>query len=133
MSDKNKELVIGFGEALNSGNPAGAARSFHRQYRSNSWGGDLLQTWEKMQEWAAKAALSDLEVLSRDLVSEGDRVVAHTLFRATHTGELLGVPATGRQIEFHSIEMWRVEDGKLIEHWGGMRESLRLYEQLTQE
>lgn len=131
MSDRNKDLIVGFSDALRSGDPAGAVRFFHRGYRSNSWGGDLLQTWEKMQRWEAEGALSDIEVLSRGLVAEGDYVVAHTLFRATHTGELLGVPATGRRIEFHSFEMWRVEDGKLIEHWGGMQESVRLYEQLT--
>jgi len=132
MSETNKELVEGFGAALQRGDPADAARRFHRQYRSNSWGGDLMTTWEKMQEWAASGALTDIEVVTRDLVSEGDRVVAHTLFRATHGGELLGVSATGRRLEFHSLEMWRVEDGKLVEHWGGLRETVRLYEQLTQ-
>ena len=131
LTDPNKELVEGFAAALQRGDPADAARRFHRQYRSNSWGGDLLGTWEKMQAWAASGALTDLETVTRVLVSEGDRVVAHTAFYATHSGELLGVPATGRRIEFHSIEMWRVQDGKLIEHWGGLREAVRLHEQLT--
>ncbi len=133
MSDANKELVRGFGAALQRGDPADAARRFHRQYRSNSWGGDLTTTWEKMQAWAAAGALTDLEVVDRHLVSEGDHVVAHTHFRATHSGELLGVPPSGRRVDFHSLEMWRVENGKLVEHWGGEREAVRLYEQLTQQ
>lgn len=132
MTDENKDLVEGFGAALQRGDPADAARRFHRQYRSNSWGGDLMTTWEKMQAWQAAGAITDLEAVSRDLVSEGDRVVARSHFRATHSGELLGVPATGRRIDFHSLEMWRVQDGKLVEHWGGIREAVRLYEQLTE-
>ena len=91
-----------------------------------------MTTWEKMQAWSASGALTDLEVVTQDLVSEGDRVVAHTHFRATHSGELLGVAGTGRRLDFHSLEMWRVQDGKLVEHWGGMRESARLHEQLTE-
>ena len=132
MGDVNRELVERFTAALRDGNPAEAARCFHREYRSNSWGGDLAQTWEKMQAWAAEAAISDQHVTARHIVSEGDHVVAHISFSATHSGELLGVPPTGRRFEFHSFEMWRVHDGKLIEHWGGIREAVRLHEQLTQ-
>lgn len=132
MSDVNRELVERFTAALRDGNPGEAARCFHREYRSNSWGGDLAQTWEKMQAWAAAHAISDHSVEARHIVAEGDRVVAHVTLTGTHTGELLGVPATGRRFEFHSLEMWRVQDGKLIEHWGGMREAVRLHEQLTQ-
>jgi predicted ester cyclase len=85
-----------------------------------------------MQAWATAGAISDETVSARHIVSEGDRVVSHVAFSGTHSGELLGVSATGRRFEFHSIEMWRVQDGKLIEHWGGMREAVRLHEQLTQ-
>jgi predicted ester cyclase len=128
----NRELVERFTAALRDGDTAAAARCFHREYRSNSWGGDLAETWRKMQAWAEEAAISDQEVTARRVVSEGDYVVAHVTFSATHSGALLGVPPTGRRFEFHSIEMWRVQDGKLIEHWGGTREAVRLHEQLTQ-
>ncbi len=131
MSEVNRELVERFTAALRDGNSADAARCFHREYRSNSWGGDLAETWKQMQAWSAATAISDQEVTARHIVSEGDYVVAHVAFSATHTGELLGVSATGRRFEFHSLEMWRVQDGKLIEHWGGTREAARLHEQLT--
>jgi predicted ester cyclase len=132
LSDVNRELVERFAAALRDGNTADAARCFHRQYRSNSWGGDLAQTWKRMQAWAAAGAISDENVTARHILSEGDRVVSHVAFSAIHSGEFLGVPPTGRRFEFHSIEMWRVQDGKLIEHWGGIREAVRLHEQLTQ-
>ncbi len=51
-----------------------------------------------------------------------------------HSAEFLGVPPTGRRIETDVIEIWRVEDDKIVEHWGGMTEvSERLYRDLTEE
>jgi predicted ester cyclase len=36
----------------------------------------------------------------------------------THQGELMGVAPTGRTVEFSGIDIIRVEDGKVAEHWG---------------
>ena len=130
-AEQNKELVRGFIDALDRGDPADAARRFHEDYRSNSWGADLAGTWAKMKAARASRALGNVDVVSQCLVAEGDRVVHHSILRAKHTGELLGVPGSGRSVEFHFIEMWRIEDGKIIEHWGGLREAQRLHEQLT--
>jgi predicted ester cyclase len=35
----------------------------------------------------------------------------------THSGDFLGIPATGRTVSFAGIDIYRVEDGKLAEHW----------------
>ena len=131
MSEANRELVVRFIDALRRGDPGEAARSFHRDYRSHSWGGDLATTWERMQEAAAAGAISDVELLDRIVLADGDRVVCYSHSQATHTGTFLGVPATGRRFDLHWFEMWRVEDDRLIEHWGGIREHDRLHQQLT--
>jgi predicted ester cyclase len=131
MTKQNKELVLRFMDALRRREPAEAARCFHRDYRSNSWGGDLLQTWEKMQAWEAAGAITDLELRAEEVIADGDRVVAYSHSSGIQAGMLLGIPATGKRFDLHSFEMWRVQDGKLAEHWGGMRELVRLYEQLT--
>jgi predicted ester cyclase len=34
----------------------------------------------------------------------------------THTGELMGIPASGNKMEMRSIDIWRVEDGMFVEH-----------------
>jgi steroid delta-isomerase-like uncharacterized protein len=63
------------------------------------------------------AALPDLRVTMEDLVISGDRVVGRFVYRGTHTGELMGIPASGNPVEMRSIDIWRVADGKFVEHW----------------
>jgi steroid delta-isomerase-like uncharacterized protein len=50
-------------------------------------------------------------------VAEGDLVVSHIVGRGRHTGELLGIPATNKEIETDGIAIHRVRDGKIIEYW----------------
>jgi predicted ester cyclase len=50
-------------------------------------------------------------------VAEGDLVVSHILGRGVHTGELLGIPATGNEVATEGIAIHRVRDGKIVEYW----------------
>lgn len=52
-----------------------------------------------------------------DLVAEGDKVAGRITAYGTHTGDLFGVPATGREIRVSGIAIWRIRDGKIVEHW----------------
>ncbi|MER6137028.1 ester cyclase [Streptomyces sp. NPDC001815] len=62
-------------------------------------------------------AFPDLKAVLHDVIAEGDRVAARLEYTATHQGTFLGIPATGRPVNFQSIDIWRVEDGLLAEHW----------------
>ncbi|MFD8717591.1 ester cyclase [Streptomyces sp. NPDC059629] len=57
------------------------------------------------------------KVTMEDLVVSGDRVVGRFVYRGTHAGNLLGIPASGRSVEMRSIDIWRVHDGMFVEHW----------------
>jgi steroid delta-isomerase-like uncharacterized protein len=61
--------------------------------------------------------LPDVVVTMEDLVLAGDRVVGRFVYRGTHDGALMGIPATGAAVEMRSIDIWRVEDGLFAEHW----------------
>ena len=50
-------------------------------------------------------------------VAEGDLVVSHIVGKGVHEGELLGIPATNREVETQGIAIHRVRDGKIIEYW----------------
>jgi predicted ester cyclase len=65
-----------------------------------------------------RAAFPDLRTKNDDIVAEGDRVVLRWSGRGTQTGSLFGIPATGRQATFTGIEIYRLENGKVVERWG---------------
>jgi predicted ester cyclase len=52
-----------------------------------------------------------------DLIAEGDKVVARWRARATHRGEYVGIPPTGKEVEFTGISVYRIEGGKIAESW----------------
>ena len=62
-------------------------------------------------------AFPDLHFTIEDLVTEDDKVAARLTARGTHQGELLGIPATQRQITVPMIETYRLADGKIAEQW----------------
>jgi steroid delta-isomerase-like uncharacterized protein len=52
-----------------------------------------------------------------DVVAEGDRVVVRWTNSARHVGDFLGIPPTGRYCAIAGIDVYRIEDGQLAEHW----------------
>jgi predicted ester cyclase len=52
-----------------------------------------------------------------DLIAEGDKVVARWRSRATHRDEYMGIPQTGKEVEFTGISVYRIEGGKIAESW----------------
>jgi steroid delta-isomerase-like uncharacterized protein len=62
-------------------------------------------------------ALSDVSFRVDDLVAEGDLVAARLTASATQTGELMGMPASGKRYEIGEIHMFRIRDGRAVEHW----------------
>lgn len=64
-----------------------------------------------------------------DLLAEGDRVVPRISASGLHTGELLGIPPTGKRVTMNGIAIHRVQDGKLVEHWAQI-DALGLLQQL---
>lgn len=52
-----------------------------------------------------------------DVVAEGDRVVVRWTNAGTHVGEFAGIPATGKTFTIGGIDIYRVADGLLCEHW----------------
>jgi len=52
-----------------------------------------------------------------DIVTEGDRVVVRWTNSARHVGDFLGIPPTGRSCAIAGIDIYRLENERLAEHW----------------
>ena len=64
-----------------------------------------------------RQAFPDLKTTTEDLIAEGDKVVARWRSRATHQGEYMGIPPTGKEVEFTGISFYRIEGGKIAQSW----------------
>ena len=62
-------------------------------------------------------------------LADGDKVIENWVCKGTHTGDFLGIPATGKKVEVRGMEIWRLENGKIVERWGVV-DSGALLEQL---
>ncbi|HKY53624.1 MAG TPA: ester cyclase [Anaerolineales bacterium] len=76
-----------------------------------------------------RSAFPDLHIAIDDLIAEEDRVVARVTITGTHQGEMMGIPPTGKHVEFGSIDIIRFEDGKATEHWGET-DTMKMMQQL---
>ncbi len=52
-----------------------------------------------------------------DMIAEGDKVVTRLSAYGTQTGELFGIPPTGKQMSMTGIAIYRIANGKIVEHW----------------
>jgi predicted ester cyclase len=102
---------------------------FSPDYWSHTWQGDLAHTGARQGRFFR--AIQFVERLESELVAEGDLVVHRSRSRMRHVGELFGVAPTGREATVDHVEMWRVTDGKIVEHWGGLGAGAQLYRTLT--
>lgn len=68
---------------------------------------------------ALRAAFPDVRFTVEDIFAEGDRVVFRATMRGTHRGAFRGVEPTGRTIQGTVIDVVRIANGRIAEHWGG--------------
>jgi len=52
-----------------------------------------------------------------DVIAEGDRVVVRWMNSGTHVGEFAGIPPTGRAFSIAGVDIYRIAESRLAEHW----------------
>ncbi len=76
------------------------------------------------------AAFSDLRLDAEDVIVSGDRAVARVRITGTNDGEFLGMPATGKPVDFQAVDIVRFNDeGVAAEHWG-VTDTMTMMQQL---
>lgn len=69
-----------------------------------------------MQSW--RSAFPDSDIAIEDVIAENDKAVIRWVFTGTHRGNLLGIPATGKEVKITGITIYRIIDGKVVEERG---------------
>jgi steroid delta-isomerase-like uncharacterized protein len=76
-----------------------------------------------------RQAFPDSYFTVEDMMAEGDKVVTRKTFHGSHQGEFMGIPPTGRRVSMGLIDIVRIADGKVVEHWS-MGDNLGMMQQL---
>lgn len=76
-----------------------------------------------------REAFPDMQVSIEDVMEDGDRVAVRATMTGTHDGELMGVPPSGNRVRLEMIDIVRIEDGRVAEHWGAA-DNLSLMQQI---
>ena len=71
----------------------------------------------------------DYQTVIEDLVAEGDRVAARITMTGMHKGDFMGIAATNIHVKFTGMYIVRIQEGKIVEHWGE-EDSISLLTQL---
>ena len=69
---------------------------------------------------AFRAAFSDVTVTLGEVVSADDLIAYRMTFNATHSGEFMGLPATGRRVAMSETHVERIRAGKIVSHTGDL-------------
>jgi len=135
MVEAAKAVVRSYFEVVNAGDVALLDRIVADDYLQHALGAVPGRETVKRHLAMYRAAFPDLRVGVEDVLGEEDRVVARTVTEGTHTGSFMGHAPTLRRFRADGLDMFRVRDGKLVEHWGvfdtlGMLIQLGLYRPL---
>ena len=63
------------------------------------------------------AGLSDVSMKIEDMIAEGDKVAVRLSAHGVHQGEFMGLPPSGKAYTISETHIFRIEDGKVTEHW----------------
>jgi steroid delta-isomerase-like uncharacterized protein len=116
-TEVNKALVRRFFAAVESGDLGVldeiVAEDYDDHLPGQSRGRETLKTYFR----GLRTAFPDVRLPIAQMVAEGDRVAVLNSVQGTHRGEFLGMAPTGLAVDAQAFQLYRVEDGRLAEHW----------------
>jgi steroid delta-isomerase-like uncharacterized protein len=118
-TEQNKAIVRRFvDEIFVQGRPETIDELLADDFVAHTWPStghpkdDLKRATER-----AHGALTNPRFTIDDMIADGDRVAVRLTAGATQTGPFMGMPASGKSYEINEIHIFRLRDGKVIEHW----------------
>ena len=122
-AEENKALMRRLLDTVRDGWSAAVIEEFFApSYRRHLNPTTAPLTPEGQRERANKlrAAFPDATVTLEDIFAEGDRVAYRLTIRGTQRGAFQGIPPSGTHVTVSFTAIVRIEDGRLVEEWGGL-------------
>jgi len=127
--EQNKAIARRITEAFNKKNLSILPELFSPEFVWHRPEGDLTFKDFQTSNKELLNAFPDLKIILDDLIAEGDKFVGRWTLSATHKGEFMGIPGTGKKIKINAMTIRRVAGGKCIEGWD-LLDNLNMMQQL---
>jgi predicted ester cyclase len=117
--EKNKQITQTMIEVINAHRYDLLAGIMHEEFIDHHGGLGSGITSRGSYEAALRHMHEVLDLKSELTIafSDGDHIVDHVILRGRHISEFMGIQPTGREVEWSTIEIYRIEDGKIRERW----------------
>lgn len=120
-TEETRRVVESMVDGLNDHVVDGIGAFFHPDFR---WIGSAgcgvrhgLKAFQDGWQRSFLNAFSDKVCVDEARIAEGEWMGAFGRQEATHTGEFMGIPATGKRVNVRYMDFWKVQDGKIIDNW----------------
>jgi steroid delta-isomerase-like uncharacterized protein len=125
-TESNKAAVRRFHDAFNAGDLDGAAAVFAPNAVVHTSGAPDPLTVEGFKQFGRVflSAFPGGTATIEDMIVEGNKVVSRITYRGTHTGDMMGIPPTGKSVTVSEMIIDQFADGKIVESW-------RLFDQMA--
>lgn len=132
MSDVNKALARQFYERLSAGDLTVVDELVSADFIEHEPVPGLTPSKEGVRQLFEMfhSAFDHAAIQIEDLIAEGDKVFALARMTGHHRDEFLGIPASGNTIDVGVCDLFRVDNGAIVEHWGIM-DAASMMHQLT--
>ena len=121
MSNNNSNLIqLYFEEVWNKGNVGLLDEIISENYINHSPGApNSIPGPEGLKPivTAIREGFPDLRFEIKNIVDAGDQVAVHTIMHGTNTGPLFGSSPTNKSVRVEQMQIERIENGKIVEHW----------------
>lgn len=118
--ENNKQITRAYIKAFGEGDEAWFRQHIAPDYRRNDPGLPFeVRGPEGVKQLSNgfRAGIPDITLHIEDMIAEGEKVLVRLRAKGTHTGELMGIPPTGKPLDFSVLDFFQFRDGFLVEQW----------------
>ena len=120
MSEENKTIYLRtLKEYFEGGDEAVLEALYADNHVNHFVGVKGAEEWKQFMV-PFRVGFSDLHFAVHFQMADEDKVLNCWTAHATHTGDLMGIPATGKKVSFNGMSAARIEDGKVVEEWSSL-------------
>jgi steroid delta-isomerase-like uncharacterized protein len=131
MSEDARGLVARFYDEINAGHLGVIDELIAEDFVEHEEFPGISQDREGVRQFFTmfRAGFPDMRMDAHEVMVDGDRACVRSTMSGTHQGEFMGMPPSGKRFAVTGIDIVRIRDGRVTDHWGVM-DAMKMMQQL---